>query len=158
MAEQIRGLIWALLSIGFLGLISSMMIFMCVQVEKKFYQRVRDLMLMWQDERRQLRIGTEEYKSRMETMERLLPDTKALSRIISASMASVVAGIIVYSWSFLAMHKGWKPPHTLLKLLIFSAFCFLLSGGLSYYAGQRLSRSTRRIVAYLERIYGTKGN
>lgn len=130
----------ALMTIGFLALMSSMMLFLASSTERKFYGIVREIFEIWQQQRKELSIGTEEYKQRMETMEQLLPNTKSIRKIMNMAMVAVVAGIGIYSYSLVSLYKGWIQVKPGFYLLIVSAFLFIYGGFSSYYANKKTDR------------------
>ncbi len=140
------------LSIGFLGLISSMLFFMASYAEKKFYETVSRIYEVWDQERRRLAIGTEEYRRRMEAMERLMPKTAELRRLLNVASVTIVVGLLCYCYSILALFKGWQPQERLLKLFVVSAFFFIFSGFSSYYTGKKINTSIQKISKFLKEI------
>jgi uncharacterized membrane protein len=140
------------MTIGFLALLASMMLFLASSTEKKFYNIVKEIYEIWQQQRRELNIGTEEYKRRMETMEKLLPNTQTLRRIMNMAMVAIVTGIAIYSYSLVSMYKGWLRVKPGFYLLIISAFLFIYGGFSSYYANKKLTDSMRNISKYLQTL------
>ncbi len=139
-----------LLTIGFLALISSMILFLASSTEKKFYQILSQIYGMWHEERRRLEIGTEEYRRRMESVEKLLPDTKTLRRLTNTALIAIVCGIGIYSYTLISIYKNWLSAQYMLYPLIFSAFLFIFGGFSSYYANKKITDSMQRISRLLK--------
>ncbi len=147
------GLELIFLTIGFLGLICSMMVFFASYTEKKFYQLLSRIYEVWDQEKKEMSIGVKEYKKRMEDVESMLPQTDTLRKLMNATSAAIILGLAVYSYGLLATFKGWKPVNTLLKIFIASAFLFIFSGFSSFYVNRKLLDSIKKLSVYLRSIY-----
>ena len=143
----------AFLSIGFLGLLSSMVVFLASYTERKFYQLLADLYSLWEEERRRFKLGADEYRRRMEEVEGLLPNTRWLRRMLSVACTLEVAGIALYCYALVALYKGWQTVPFLLRAFVFSAFLFICGGFFAYYVNRKVSASVDRVGAYVRGLY-----
>ncbi len=140
------------LTIGFMGLVASMMVFFASYTERRFYELLSLVYERWHSQMRELSIGTVEYKRRMEAVEKILPDTKGLRRTLNITSVAIVTGLALYCYGLLAAYKGWRDVEFLSRLFVASAFLFIFSGLSSYHVNRKLLGSTRRLSSYLRSI------
>ncbi|NPA15031.1 MAG: hypothetical protein GXO44_00610 [Deferribacteres bacterium] len=142
------------LLVGFLGLLSSIMVMFASYTERKFFQLMSAIYQKWHGELKELVIGVDEYKNRMNRVDEMLPEFKPTRFMLTAANVSVVLGILIYSYSLLAVVKGWQPQLFLLKLFMASAFLFIFAGFAAYFVNRRLLSSANKVKELLEEIYG----
>ena len=142
------------LLVGFLGFLSSVMVMFASYTERKFFQLMATIYQKWHSELKELAIGVDEYRRRMNTIDEMLPEFKPTRSMLTVVIIFLVIGIVIYSYSLLATVKEWKSSYFLLKLFMFSAFMFIFSGFGAYFVNKRLLTFTEKVKGVLEEIYG----
>ncbi len=142
------------LLVGFLGVLASIMVMFASYTERKFFQLMSAVYQKWHSELKELAIGVDEYKRRMNQVDTMLPEFKPTRFMLTAVNISVILGILVYSYSLLAVVKRWQSSYFLLKLFMVSAFLFIFSGFGAYFVNRRFLASANKVKRLLEEIYG----